>query len=151
MRQLSPCPVAVRQVDALEITATMTNETTKEARQTEVLHIFFEMDDGSSIAFFAEPSEPFAFSRQRDFDLHLALEVPMAKLHEMFERGKAAGIETRGISDHGFIDSIYFRDPNGYSHTHARALSVSLCLTLCLTLTLGDCVQVCRRADHADR
>jgi catechol-2,3-dioxygenase len=24
------------------------------------------------------------------------------------------GIETRGISDHGFIDSIYFRDPNGY-------------------------------------
>jgi len=26
-----------------------------------------------------------------------------------------AGIETRGISDHGFIDSIYFRDPNGYA------------------------------------
>ena len=26
----------------------------------------------------------------------------------------ANGIETRGISDHGFIDSIYFRDPNGY-------------------------------------
>jgi catechol-2,3-dioxygenase len=24
------------------------------------------------------------------------------------------GIETRGVSDHGFIDSIYFRDPNGY-------------------------------------
>ena len=35
-------------------------------------------------------------------------------LQEMFEKGKAAGIETRGISDHGFIDSIYFRDPNGY-------------------------------------
>ena len=32
----------------------------------------------------------------------------------MFEKGKQAGIETRGISDHGFIDSIYFRDPNGY-------------------------------------
>ena len=102
------------QVDALEITTTMTNETTKEARQTDVLHVFFEMDDGSSIAFFAEPSEPFDFSPQRDFDLHLALEVPMGKLHEMFERGKAAGIETRGISDHGFIHSIYFRDPNGY-------------------------------------
>ena len=28
--------------------------------------------------------------------------------------GKAAGIETRGIANHGFIDSIYFRDPNGY-------------------------------------
>ena len=32
----------------------------------------------------------------------------------MFEKGKSAGIETRGISNHGFIDSIYFRDPNGY-------------------------------------
>ena len=27
---------------------------------------------------------------------------------------KAAGIETRGVSDHGFIHSIYFPDPNGY-------------------------------------
>lgn len=102
------------QVDALEITTTITNETTVEARQTDVLHVFFQMDDGSSIAFFAEPSEPFDFAAQRDFDLHLALEVPVGKLHEMFEKGKAAGIETRGISDHGFIESIYFRDPNGY-------------------------------------
>ena len=37
-----------------------------------------------------------------------------ATLDQMFARGKAAGIETRGVSDHGFIDSIYFRDPNGY-------------------------------------
>ena len=26
----------------------------------------------------------------------------------------AAGIEVRGISDHGFTHSIYFRDPDGY-------------------------------------
>ena len=32
----------------------------------------------------------------------------------MFAKGKARGIETRGISDHRFIHSIYFRDPNGY-------------------------------------
>ena len=32
----------------------------------------------------------------------------------MLEKGKAEGIDTRGISDHGFIHSIYFRDPNGY-------------------------------------
>ena len=37
-----------------------------------------------------------------------------ATLDAMFAKGKAAGIETRGISDHAFIDSIYFRDPNGY-------------------------------------
>jgi catechol-2,3-dioxygenase len=32
----------------------------------------------------------------------------------MFAKGKAAGLEVRGVSDHGFIHSIYFRDPNGY-------------------------------------
>ena len=35
-------------------------------------------------------------------------------IEKMFAKGKAHGIETRGISDHGFIRSIYFRDPNGY-------------------------------------
>ena len=57
---------------------------------------------------------PFEFRRQHDFDLHIALEVERPVLEAMFEKGKAQGIETRGISDHGFIDSIYFRDPNGY-------------------------------------
>ena len=32
----------------------------------------------------------------------------------MLAKGKAQAIETRGVSDHGFIHSIYFRDPNGY-------------------------------------
>jgi len=33
----------------------------------------------------------------------------------MYDRGKAVGIEIRGVADHGwFIRSIYFRDPNGY-------------------------------------
>ena len=32
----------------------------------------------------------------------------------MMAKGKRRGIETRGVSDHGMIDSIYFRDPNGY-------------------------------------
>ena len=31
----------------------------------------------------------------------------------MFDKGQDIGIETR-VSDHDFIDSIYFRDPNGY-------------------------------------
>ena len=29
-------------------------------------------------------------------------------------KGKARGMDVRGVSDHHFIDSIYFRDPNGY-------------------------------------
>ncbi|TNF79042.1 MAG: VOC family protein [Gammaproteobacteria bacterium] len=87
---------------------------TKSGRKSNVLHTFFEMADGSCLAFFEEPEAPFDFKDQRDFDLHIALEVSRETLLEMFEKGKAAGIETRGISDHGFIDSIYFRDPNGY-------------------------------------
>lgn len=46
--------------------------------------------------------------------MHIALEVDPATLEELLEKGKSAGIETRGVADHGFIRSIYFRDPNGY-------------------------------------
>ena len=32
----------------------------------------------------------------------------------MYEKGRALGVETRGIVDHGVVSSVYFRDPNGY-------------------------------------
>src|SRR6266446_4326795 len=51
---------------------------------------------------------------QHDFDLHIALEVEPEALDKMFAKGKAEGREVRGVSDHKFIRSIYFRDPNGY-------------------------------------
>ena len=35
-------------------------------------------------------------------------------LEPMIAKAKAAGISARGIADHKSIDSIYFRDPNGY-------------------------------------
>ena len=35
-------------------------------------------------------------------------------LLKYYKLGKDNGIETRGISDHGFIKSVYFRDPDGY-------------------------------------
>ena len=57
---------------------------------------------------------PFEFKDQHDFDLHIALEVEPDALDKMFDKGKAEGREVRGISDHKFIRSIYFRDPNGY-------------------------------------
>jgi catechol 2,3-dioxygenase-like lactoylglutathione lyase family enzyme len=87
---------------------------TKSGRATQTLHTFYRLDDGSFLAFFEAPDMPFAFKQQHDFDLHIALEVAPAHLRAMFAKGKAEGVETRGISDHGFIDSIYFRDPNGY-------------------------------------
>lgn len=86
----------------------------KTGRKTKVLHTFYEMEDGSYLAFFEDPVTPFDFKPQRDYDLHIALEVDAAVLQPMLEKGRAAGFETRGISDHQFIHSIYFRDPNGY-------------------------------------
>jgi len=87
---------------------------TKTGRSTKALHSFYQLEDGSCLAFFEVPGMEFGFKQQHDYDLHIALEVDHDTLHQMFEKGKQAGIETRGISDHGFIDSIYFRDPNGY-------------------------------------
>ena len=46
--------------------------------------------------------------------MRIALEVSADYLQDMRAKGEVVGIETRGVSDHGFIDSIYFRDPNGY-------------------------------------
>jgi len=83
-------------------------------REVKVLHTFYGMDDGSYLAFFEAPGEPFEFKNQRDYDLHIALEVTPDALQEMFEKGKAESIHTRGVSDHTFLHSIYFRDPNGY-------------------------------------
>lgn len=87
---------------------------TKSGRKTRTLHSFYRMDDGSCLAFFEAPDMPFEFKTQHDYDLHVAVEVSRDDLQAMFTKGKEAGVETRGVSDHGFIDSIYFRDPNGY-------------------------------------
>ena len=87
---------------------------TKTGRDTKVLHTFYEMDDGSYLAFFEAPERPFDFKTQHDYDLHIALEVDRDTLAAMFRRGKDLGMEVRGVSDHEFVESIYFRDPNGY-------------------------------------
>ena len=87
---------------------------TKTARTTDALHTFYRMDDGSFLAFFEVPGSPFPFKDQHDYDLHIALEVERPVLDAMMTKGKGEGRDVRGISDHKFIDSIYFRDPNGY-------------------------------------
>lgn len=89
-------------------------EATKTGRCTDVLHTFFRLGDGSFLAFFEAPDLPFEFRAQHDFDLHIALRVDEPALGAMMLLAQDAGIEVRGISDHGFIRSIYLRDPNGY-------------------------------------
>ena len=98
----------------LPLSGTLEIKETKSGRPTQTLHTFYRLDDGSYLAFFEAPDMAFDFKVQHDYDLHIALEVAQPVLAEMMAQGKARGIETRGVSDHGFIDSIYFRDPNGY-------------------------------------
>jgi catechol 2,3-dioxygenase-like lactoylglutathione lyase family enzyme len=100
--------LGLRLVNAFEI------KETKSGRATHTLHSFYAMADGSCVAFFEAPDRPFEFKEQHDYDLHIALEVSREELEAMYRKGNEAGIETRGFADHKFIDSIYFRDPNGY-------------------------------------
>jgi catechol 2,3-dioxygenase-like lactoylglutathione lyase family enzyme len=80
------------------------------------VHIFFQMTDGSCIAFFdlgdnvaaiASPNTPAWVN-------HIALRVDSVDaLKAAKARLEAAGVEVLGITDHHIIDSIYFFDPNG--------------------------------------
>ena len=55
---------------------------TKTGRETRVLHSFYRMEDGSSLAFFEVPGEDgkdFVFKDQHDFDLHIALLITASR------------------------------------------------------------------------
>jgi len=87
---------------------------TKTGRTTDTIHVFFQMADGTHVAFFETNDHSFEFKEQHDYDLHLALEVSYPHLEAMLQKGKDAGMTVRGIADHKVMHSIYFRDPNGY-------------------------------------
>lgn len=79
-------------------------------------HIFFEMEDGSFIAFFdvlndREPASP----RNPDWAQHLALEVESHdKAQTVIGRLQDAGVSVIGPVSHGMCDSYYFYDPSGH-------------------------------------
>jgi catechol 2,3-dioxygenase-like lactoylglutathione lyase family enzyme len=78
-------------------------------------HVFFQMRDGSFVAFFdlgdgkgaSDPTTPAWVN-------HLAMSVGSI---EELERAKQclldAGVKVLGIIDHDWLKSIYFHDPNG--------------------------------------
>jgi catechol 2,3-dioxygenase-like lactoylglutathione lyase family enzyme len=95
-------------VNAMNLSETVTG------RDTHTLHTFYRLEDGSHLAFFETDDFPFEFKKQHDFDLHIALEIEAQEMQSMMARARGRDIEARGPSDHGIVDSIYFRDPNGY-------------------------------------
>ena len=102
------------EVMGLPLAAALPIEASATGRAVRVMHTFFRLQDGSSVAFFEVPGAPFAFKDQHDFDLHMALEADQAEIDRAVAAAQARGIEVRGPSEHGFIRSTYFRDPNGY-------------------------------------
>lgn len=105
-------------------------------------HLFFEMTDGSCVAFFdlgdnmaGEPS-----SNTPRWVNHLALRVESeAKVDEARARLVKAGVEVLGPVLHdGFVRSIYFFDPNGIR------------LELTLTTSSSDELKAFKRDARAD-
>jgi len=81
------------------------------------LHIFFELGDGSAVAFFELPAEhPMGRDPHTpDWVQHLALELAdESSLMSWHARLLEAGLEVIGPTDHGFVKSIYFFDPSGH-------------------------------------
>jgi catechol 2,3-dioxygenase-like lactoylglutathione lyase family enzyme len=61
-----------------------------EINEGRALHTFFEMDDGSCLAFFEVPGTPFEFKRQDTLDLHIALGVePLAEFRAGLVEGRS--------------------------------------------------------------
>jgi catechol 2,3-dioxygenase-like lactoylglutathione lyase family enzyme len=79
-------------------------------------HVFFEMADGSWVAFFDVADEThIAQESDRDWAQHLAMEVgSVDELVAAKQRLEDHGVDVLGPVDHGFIQSIYFYDPSGH-------------------------------------
>lgn len=78
-------------------------------------HVFFRLDDGSTLAFFEAPGLPPANPKGHPaYDIfdHLAFEADAPEdIHAWAAWLKQNGIDIVGPTDHGIILSIYFRDP----------------------------------------
>lgn len=83
--------------------------------RTPYFHTFFQLADGSTIAFFESPGlpakPPYPSAAFDNFN-HLALEVPTKDDVNSWKRWlDHNGVDVR-LVDHGIIYSLYFHDPN---------------------------------------
>jgi glyoxalase family protein len=104
-------------------------------------HLYFDPGDGRLLTFFVRPSRvndstpnPEGIGNLH----HLAFTVSRAVYTHVAQRLAERGIENTGPIDRGFMDSIYFRDPNGQllelacykfdpprGYTHAEVLAAA--------------------------
>jgi len=80
------------------------------------LHLYFDAGDGRLITFFVRPNrtlDPTPNPEGIGNLHHLAFTVSHATYTQVAQRLNERGIWNTGNIDRGFMDSIYFRDPNG--------------------------------------
>jgi glyoxylase I family protein len=103
-------------VIGLPLVATWCEEEDFGEGSVEYCHTFYELADGSCLAFFefADPAHAERFrlaTRPSPFD-HVALHASAALQTAVQRRATAAGIPVRSI-DHGYCRSLYLYDPDG--------------------------------------
>jgi glyoxalase family protein len=79
-------------------------------------HLYFDPGDGRLITFFVRPTrvnDPTPNPQNIGNLHHLAYTVSRATYTQVAARLNERGIWNTGNIDRGFMDSIYFRDPNG--------------------------------------
>jgi len=79
-------------------------------------HLYFDAGDGRLITFFVRPArvnDPTPNPQGIGNLHHVAFTVSRATYTQVAARLKELGIQNTGPIDRGFMDSIYFRDPNG--------------------------------------
>jgi glyoxalase family protein len=82
----------------------------------EETHLYFDAGDGRLITFFVRPdrtNDPTPNPEGIGNLHHLAFTVSRATYTQIAQRLNERGIWNTGPIDRGFMDSIYFRDPNG--------------------------------------
>jgi catechol 2,3-dioxygenase-like lactoylglutathione lyase family enzyme len=99
------------------VLAVVLNDPYAGGNNQEYCHFFFEVGNGTFLAFFDHPSAfTHADFRPRSAFLHhIAIEVTEdATVQEFRRRLEEAGADTR-YTDHGVYHSLYFTDPNGHN------------------------------------
>jgi catechol 2,3-dioxygenase-like lactoylglutathione lyase family enzyme len=79
-------------------------------------HLYFDSGDGRLITFFVRPSrvnDPAPNPEGIGNLHHIAFTVSRATYTQIAGRLEELGVENTGPIDRGFMNSIYFRDPNG--------------------------------------
>jgi catechol 2,3-dioxygenase-like lactoylglutathione lyase family enzyme len=100
----------------LPLAHVVTAEQVSTGKSAPFAHVFFQLADGSCIAFFDLGDNVAAEQSPNTpaWVTHIAFKVPsLGALAAMKARLEAHGVEVVGIHDHEFVHSIYFFDPNG--------------------------------------